>query len=98
MKVGIVSGNVVSTINFPFFDEKKLMICDVLDGSGARTGSYTIAVDRVGAGVGETVLIMDEGNSARQMFGLDTGPVRAVIVGIVDDVELYLPPEPADNG
>lgn len=89
MKVGIVAGNVVSTINFPFFDEKKLMICDILDGTGARTDDYTIAVDRVGAGVGETVLIMDEGNSARQMFGLDTGPIRAVIVGIVDDVELY---------
>ena len=83
MKVGVVSGNVVSTINFPFFDSKKLMICDLLDTDGNADG-YTIAVDRVGAGVGETVLIMDEGNSARQMFGLDTGPIRAVIVGIVD--------------
>ena len=98
MKVGIVSGNVVSTINFPFFDSKKLMICDLLNGDGTRSGDYTIAVDRVGAGVGEMVLIMDEGNSARQMFGLTTGPIRAVIVGIVDDVELNFPHELADNG
>jgi ethanolamine utilization protein EutN len=83
MKIGVVSGNVVSTINFAFFDSKKLMICDLLDADGNANG-YTIAVDRVGAGVGETVLIMDEGSSARQMFGLDTGPIRAVIVGIVD--------------
>ena len=87
MRIGVVAGNVVSTINFPFFDSKKLMICDYVNSDGTTSG-YTIAVDRVGAGVGETVLIMDEGNSARQMFGLDTGPIRAVIVGIVDHAEL----------
>lgn len=98
MKVGIVAGNVVSTINFPFFDAKKLMICDLLDAAGKRSGDYTIAVDRVGAGVGEKVLIVDEGNSARQIFGLTTGPVRAVIVGIVDAIDLNFPPDSADNG
>jgi ethanolamine utilization protein EutN len=98
VKVGVVSGNVVSTINFPFFDGKKLMICDVLDGAGNRGGEYTIAVDQVGAGVGETVLILDEGNSARQIFGLATGPIRAVIVGIVDQVDLNLHSNPADIG
>ena len=96
MKVGVVSGNVVSTINFPYFDSKKLMNCELLQADGSTNG-YTIAVDRVGAGVGEMVLIMDEGNSARQMFGLDTGPIRAVIVGIVDQVDLNYPPESADN-
>ena len=87
MKVGVVAGTVVSTINFPFFDGKKLLLCDLLEADGTKKG-YTIAVDRVGAGVGETVVIMDEGNSARQMFGLTTGPVRAVIVGIVDAMDL----------
>ncbi len=97
MKVGVVSGNVVSTINFPFFDSKKLMICDLVNADGTTTG-YTIAVDRVGAGIGETVLIMDEGNSARQMFGLDTGPIRAVIVGIVDHVDYGEPAELNSDG
>lgn len=96
MKVGVVSGNVVSTINFPFFDGKKLMICDLINADGSTRG-YTIAVDRVGAGVGETVLIMDEGNSARQMFGLTSGPIRAVIVGIVDQMDINFPPNLADN-
>jgi ethanolamine utilization protein EutN len=98
VKVGVVAGNVVSTINFPFFDSKKLMICDLLDAGGLPTGGYTIAVDRVGAGVGETVLIIDEGSSARQIFGLATGPIRAVIVGIVDDVDLNFRADPADKG
>lgn len=87
MKIGRVSGNVVSTINHPFFDGQRLMICDLIDPHG-ETGGYTIAVDTVGAGVGETVLINDEGNSARQIFDLTTGPIRAVIVGIVDSVDM----------
>jgi ethanolamine utilization protein EutN len=97
MKVGVVAGNVVSTINFPFFDSKKLLICDLLDLEGNPTGGYTIAVDQVGAGVGEKVLIIDEGNSARQIFGLTTGPIRAVIVGIVDEIDLNFPSTSADN-
>lgn len=87
MKVGKVTGTVVSTISFPFFDAKKLLICDLLDIEGNSTG-YTIAVDVVGAGVGETVLILDEGTSARQIFDVPTGPIRAVVVGIVDEVDL----------
>ena len=55
-----------------------------------RTGEvdgYTIAVDVVDAGVGELVLVLDEGNSSRQIFGVDTGPIRATVVGIVDDAD-----------
>lgn len=85
MKVGRVTGTVVSTINEPFFDGKRLLICDVLDVDGEPDG-YTIAIDVVDAGVGETVLIIDEGNSARGIFGLETGCVRAVVVGIVDEL------------
>lgn len=81
-----ISGTVVSTINFPFFDSKPLMICDLINARGEVDG-YTIAVDVVGAGVGETVLVIDEGNSSRQIFGLDTGPIRATIVGIIDQVD-----------
>jgi ethanolamine utilization protein EutN len=86
MKIGRVTGNVVSTINHPFFDGRSLMICDILDINGEPDG-YTIAVDTVGAGVGETVLIIDEGNSARQIFGLTTGPIRAAITGIIDSID-----------
>ena len=96
MKVAVITGTVVSTINFPFFDSKRLMICELIDAAGNIDG-YTIAVDVVGAGVGETVLVIDEGNSSRQIFGLDTGPIRATIVGIVDQVDLKIPGETADS-
>ena len=86
MKVGRVVGTVVSTICAPVFEARRLLLCDVLDASGAPDGSYLICVDTVGAGAGEAVLILDEGNSARQVIGLESGPVRAVVVGIVDQL------------
>lgn len=88
MKIARVTGTVVSTISFPFFDSQRLMICDLLTPEGNGGGGYTIAVDVVDAGVGETVLVLDEGNSARQIFGIDTGPIRAVIVGIIDEIDV----------
>ena len=86
MKLGRVSGNVVSTISNPVFDERTLLLCDLLDARGRATGDYTIAVDSVGAGAGETVLILDEGNSARQVVNDPHGAIRAVVVGIVDEL------------
>ncbi len=87
MKVGTVVGTVVSTINIPLLDDHRLLLCDIQDVDGEPDG-YTICVDVVDAGIGETVLILDEGNSARQIFGLDTGAIRAVIVGVVDELAI----------
>ena len=81
MITGIVSGEVYSTINHPFYDGRKLLVVS------KDTGDYLIAVDTVGAGVGERVLVLDEGTGARQVLASESGPVRSVIVGIVDHVE-----------
>lgn len=87
MKIGRVSGTVVSTINSPVYDNRRLLLCDLLDETGeTASGDYLIAVDSVGAGAGETVLILDEGNSARQVVDIEDAPIRAVIVGIIDAV------------
>ncbi len=86
MKLGRVVGTVVSTIEAPVFEGRRLLVCDVLDAAGEPDGSYLICVDTVGSGAGEAVLILDEGNSARQVLGLSAGPVRAVVVGVVDEV------------
>lgn len=88
MKLGRVTGTVVSTINHPIYDHRRLLICDVLDARGEDTGGYLICIDTVDAGHGDTVLIIDEGNSARQVIGDTTAPVRAVIVGIVDELHV----------
>jgi microcompartment protein CcmK/EutM len=85
MKVGQVIGNVVSTINHEFFDGERLLLCRLVD-NGEDTGEYLICTDRVGAGSDETVLILDEGTSARQMYGIESGPIRSVVVGIIDEI------------
>lgn len=87
MKIGRVRASVVATIQTPALRGRKLLLCELLDETGeSARGGYTIAVDSVGAGAGETVLILDEGNSARQVLEYAEAPVRAVIVGIVDEL------------
>ncbi len=88
MKIGRVAGDVVSTINDPVYEHRRLLFCDLVDDAGKATGEYLIAVDAVGAGYDETVLIIDEGNSARQVVAFEDGAIRAVVVGIVDEINL----------
>jgi len=87
MIIGTVTGTIHSTIAHEFYRAKKLLIVEREDGRLRRTGGYLVAIDSVGAGVGERVLVLDEGNGARQVTGSADAPVRSVVVGIVDDVE-----------
>jgi len=88
LKIGRVAGTVVATICSPVFEGRRLLFIDLLDPTGKPTGSDLIAVDAVGAGAGEVVLILDEGNGARQVLQAPEAPVRAVVVGIVDEIEM----------
>ena len=88
MYIGKVIGTVVATIKVSHLEGRKLLLVDQLDLQGQETGYYDIAVDVVQAGPGDTVLVLDEGNGARQILGLDPGAIRAVIVGVVDEVSL----------
>jgi microcompartment protein CcmK/EutM len=88
MYLGRVIGSVVATIKIAHLADHRLLMVDRLDLDGKVTGAYDIAVDVVQAGPGDTVLVLDEGNGARQILGLDPGAVRTVIVGIVDEVTL----------
>ena len=87
MKLAKVVGTVVSTIKSPIFEGRALLLVDLLEPDGREAGGYLIALDTVGAGAGETVLILDEGTSARQIIGAAYGPLRTVVVGIVDAVD-----------
>ena len=86
MILGKVIGNITSTINHPFYDSQKLLVVERIETDGKPAAGYLVAIDRAGAGPGETVLILDEGNGARQVFESADGPVRSVIVGIVDEI------------
>ncbi len=89
MYIGKVYGTVVATIKHQTFDRHKLLLVERLTPTGEATPKYDICVDTVQAGVGDRVLVMDEGNSARQVLNqVPNGAVRAVIVGVIDRVDL----------
>ncbi len=89
MYIGRVCGTVVATIKNEIYRGRKLLVVDRLDLEGRPTARYDIAVDMVQAGVGDRVLVLDEGNSARQIVGREPdGAIRAVIVGIVDELDI----------
>ena len=87
MILGRITGSVVSTIHHPVIDGRRLLLAERLDAKGKPTGGYLIALDAIGAGRGETVLILDEGNGARQILDDDAAPVRSMVVGIVDELD-----------
>ncbi len=88
MIIGTVKGDIVSTINHPFYTGKKLLVVEKEDFAG-KAGGYLVAVDSgVAAGVGDRVLVIDEGNSARQIVADANAPVRSIIVGVIDRVDV----------
>jgi microcompartment protein CcmK/EutM len=88
MILGRITGNVVSTVHHPVIEGRKLLLAERLDERCKPTGAYLIALDGIGAGRGEIVLILDEGSGARQILDDASAPVRSMVVGIVDGVDL----------
>ena len=101
MILGRVQGQVVATIKHEAYVGRRMLLLDRIDAEGKELGGYLVAFDAVGATVGQTVLVIDEGNSARQVVGDPSDPtrtaglpartagwpVRSVIIGIVDAVD-----------
>lgn len=86
MILGRVIGEIHGTIKHRFYDTRRMLVIEKTAPDGKPTGDYLIAVDSVGAGADERVIVNDEGNGARQIFESADGPVRSVVVGIIDDV------------
>lgn len=87
MNLGKVVGTVVATRKDASMDGLKLMLVRHLDPEGKETGGHVVAVDAVGAGPGELVLIVT-GSSARQTIATQNRPCDAVIMAIVDSWEI----------
>ena len=83
-----VTGNIVSTIKHPSHQGHKTMIVQPVDEEGQDTGKSFLAHDKAQSGPGDLVLVEQEGNCARELLGNKTDPFHAVIVGIVDKVQI----------
>jgi microcompartment protein CcmK/EutM len=86
MILGRVVGSVVSTVKLEVLGGYKILMVKPVDPLGVEGAGVTLALDAVQAGVGDTVLLLDEGNSSRLIVGDPMAPVRSMVVGIVDEV------------
>ena len=90
MQIARVIGTVVSTAKHPKFEGAKLLLVQPLNLDETPRGTALLAVDSVGAGIHEKVLVVLEGRAAGEALGRKAAPVDAAIVGIIDDVSIHL--------
>lgn len=88
MNLGRVKGSVWMTRQHPAYAGRKLLLVQPETPEGTAQGAAVLAVDLVGSGPGDRVLLMEEGSGARQLLGDPGAPLRSVIVGVVDGVDI----------
>ena len=84
MELAVVVGQVVSTVKHPGLEHDRLLAVELIDSDGQSKGGVYVAVDPIGAGDGEWVLVV-QGSSARQTIANDV-PIDMSVIGIVDEV------------
>jgi ethanolamine utilization protein EutN len=85
-----------ATVKHPAFAGRPLFVVQPLDEHGDDAGSSFVAIDHVQAGIGDRVVVLTEGNGVRQILKAgDLVPIRSIIVGIVDIVDIVDHGEPA---
>jgi ethanolamine utilization protein EutN len=91
MLIGRVVGNVIATQKNEMLEGAKLLLVQPLDLEGREKGTTVVAIDTlVDAGVGDRVLLVQEGKAAQAVLGRGTAAVDAAVVGVVDTVETSL--------
>jgi microcompartment protein CcmK/EutM len=89
MTLATVVANVVSTEKHPHYRGRKILVVQPVDPEGRPRGKSLLAVDGVQAGIGDLVLVVDEGGSARSVIGDETAvTIRTAICGIVDRIDV----------
>jgi len=85
MLLGIVEGNAISSVKHRSMETWKLLVVQAIDMTGKPDGDPILAIDRLGAGRGDKVLISNDGKGAREMVGDNNSPVRWTVIGICDE-------------
>ena len=89
MMLGVVTASVVSTEKHPHYMGHKILAVQPIDAQGRPKGRSVLALDGVQAGIGDRVLVVDEGGSARVVIGDESAvTVRTAICAIVDRVDV----------
>ena len=88
MKLARVLGSVTSTLKHDAYEGKKLMLVQPLRLNGSPRGRPTIAVDYVGAGPGDVVLLGAAPGLAKTVFHIDLAPIQHLCMGVVERVDV----------
>ncbi len=89
MRIARVIGNLVSTEKLPAYEARKLLLVQPLAPDGAKAGPSTMAIDYVGAGVGDIVLMGAAPGLANLVFQISNAPINELVMAIVDRVSLH---------
>ncbi len=88
MQVALVVGKCSSTVKHVTLQSQKLLLTQPLMADGrSPDGPPLIAVDRIGAGTGEHVILTSDGRAIREIFGVENSPIRWAVLGIADAKE-----------
>ena len=87
MLLARVEGNVVATRKHPSLNGWRLVVCQPISGAGEPEGAPQVAVDPLGAGMHQRVIISSDGRAARRTVGDDKSPARWILIAIVDEVK-----------
>ncbi len=85
-----VTGSVVSTQKNQTLKDHKLLIVQPIDLDGKHIGKDVLALDTLDAGVGDTVLIIQEGAGAQQILKRKDIPVHTIVVAVIDGIDIAL--------
>ena len=87
MRLGKIIGSVVSDTKAKGYESRKILVVQPIDADEKPVGTSFLAIDAVQAGVGDLVLTIEEGNSARQIINdEDALTVKTVVAAIVDEI------------
>jgi microcompartment protein CcmK/EutM len=95
MQIARVIGDVSSTQKHPSHEGRKLLLVQPLDLDGSERGTAIVAVDGVNAGIGDRVLLVQDGFAAFSLLGLKPSPIDSAVIGVIDRVDLDLEPPAA---
>ena len=90
MEIAQIIGTVVSTIKVEKIENTKLKIAQAVNPYGEKSNTYYLVEDAIGVGIGETVLLADDGDTVSQLVGRENVPIRASIVAKIDKINMTL--------
>jgi ethanolamine utilization protein EutN len=84
MQIGTIVGHAVSTVKHASMTGWRLLVVQLLTVDGKEDGEPLLAIDKLGCGLGDRVILSNDGQAAREMVGISNSPARWLVLGLCD--------------